>query len=137
MKWRSKNLYTIWGAENFFWFIFLGEKCVEKISANLGGVGCTTLLTWRGITSFHHLSNRQKRVINWIYVITEINDSNSHVILRKIWNYYLMFSLRFTHLFFLIINQKSFKIIWLYSLFCNFTFFFFFTLQKSFTRYNN
>ena len=50
LKWRSKILYTIWGAENFFWVIFLGEKYVEKISANLGGVGCTTLLTWRGIT---------------------------------------------------------------------------------------
>ena len=50
LKCRSKIVYTIWENEKFFWVIFLGEKYVEKISANLGGVECTTLLTWRGIT---------------------------------------------------------------------------------------
>ena len=45
LKWCSKIFYTIWGAENFFRVIFWGEKYVEKNSANLGGIGCTTLLT--------------------------------------------------------------------------------------------
>ena len=42
LKWRSKIFYIIWGAENFFRVIFWGDKYVEKVSANLGGVGCTT-----------------------------------------------------------------------------------------------
>ena len=54
LKWRSKISYTIWGAENFCRAIFCADKYVEKISANLGGLGYTTLLTGHGITHTGH-----------------------------------------------------------------------------------
>ena len=52
----TKIFYTIWVAENFFRVIFWGDKCMEKISANLGGVGYATLLTWREITLLAYYS---------------------------------------------------------------------------------